>query len=100
MKDTENMGIQGGHEAPVAPPHEQDFEIFVNGRKREVTTATLSFDQVVALAFNPVPTDSNILFTITYRHGPKENPQGELLEGGTVTIKSGMVFNVTSTNRS
>lgn len=97
---TENTGIEHSQEAPIAPPHEKHFEIFVNGRKREVTTPVLSFTEVVALAFNPVPTDPNIMFTVTYRHGPKENPQGELLEGGTVAIKSGMIFNVTPTNKS
>jgi len=28
------------------------------------------------------------MFTITYRHGPHENPDGSLLEGGTVKIKN------------
>ena len=35
------------------PPKE--YHIIVNGRKKEVSTKTLSFDQIVALAFNPVP---------------------------------------------
>ena len=34
----------------------KEFTIIVNGRKKEVTTKTLSFDQLVALAFNPVRT--------------------------------------------
>jgi hypothetical protein len=76
------------------------FEIFVNGRKKVVTTRELTFDQVVALAFAPVPTGPNIMFTITYRHGPHANPEGNLLEGGTVKVKDGMIFNVTATNKS
>ena len=81
--------------------HEQkQINIFVNGRKKEVTTNSLSFDQVVALAFSPVPTGPNVMFTITYRHGPHDNPEGNLLEGQTVQIKDGMIFNVTQTDKS
>lgn len=82
------------------PPEKKEITIIVNGRKKEVDTKELSFDQIVALAFNPVPTGPNILFTITYRHGPPANPQGNLLEGGTVKLKDGMIFNVTATDKS
>jgi len=78
----------------------KDFEIIVNGRKKVVTKNELSFDEIVALAFNPVPSGPNIMFTITYRHGPAANPQGNLLEGGTVKLKDGMIFNVTATDKS
>jgi len=78
----------------------KDFEIIVNGRKKVVTKNELSFDEIVALAFNPVPSGPNIMFTITYRHGPAANPRGNLLEGGTVKLKDGMIFNVTATDKS
>ena len=80
------------------PPVE--YTIIVNGRRKEVTTKTLSFDQVVALAFNPVPVGPNVQFSITYRKGPQKNPEGTLTEGQTVKIKNGMVFDVTETNKS
>jgi hypothetical protein len=80
------------------PP--KDFTIFVNGRKKEVTTKTLSFDQLVALAFNPVQVGPNVMFTITYRKGPHKNPEGTLTEGATVKIKDGMIFDVTETTKS
>ena len=82
------------------PPLVKHFDIFVNGRKKAVATRELSFDQVVALAFDPVPTGPNIMFTITYRHGPHANPEGNLLEGGVVKVKDRMIFNVTQTNKS
>jgi len=80
--------------------HRKDFEIIVNGRKKVVTKNQLSFDEIVALAFNPVPSGPNIMFTITYRQGPAANPQGNLLEGSTVRLKDGMIFNVTATDKS
>jgi hypothetical protein len=80
------------------PPKE--FAIIVNGRKKEITTKTLSFDQLVALAFNPVPVGPNVMFTITYRKGPHKNSKGTLTEGATVKIKDGMIFDVTETTKS
>ena len=76
------------------------FTIIVNGRKKEVSTKTLSFDQIVALAFSPVPVGPTVMFTITYRKGPQKNPEGTLTEGATVKIKDGMIFDVTETNKS
>ncbi len=78
----------------------EEVTIIVNGRKRVVATKELSFDQIVALAFNPVPTGENILFTISYENGPHANPEGSLMEGGTVKVKNGMIFNVTATDKS
>lgn len=78
----------------------KEFTIIVNARKKTVTQKRLSFDEVVKLAFDPVPTGPNIMFTITYRHGPRANPEGSLIEGGTVRIKDGMIFDVTPTDKS
>jgi hypothetical protein len=82
------------------PPEVKKFDIIVNTRKKVVTTREVSFNQIVALAFDSVPVGPNILFTITYRRGPHANPEGHLLEGGTVKVKNGMVFNVRATDKS
>jgi len=76
------------------------YKIIVNGRRKEVPTKTLTFDQVVALAFNPVPSGPNVQFTVTYRKGPRKNREGSMTEGETVRIKDGMIFDVTETNKS
>jgi hypothetical protein len=79
---------------------EKEFKIIVNSREKIVTEKELSFAEIVSLAFDNPPSGPDILFTITYRKGPHKNPEGSLLEGGTVKIKNGMVFNVTQTNKS
>jgi hypothetical protein len=76
------------------------YKIIVNGRPKEVSTKTLTFDRVVALAFNPVPSGPNVQFTVTYRRGPRKSHEGSLTEGETVRIKEGMIFDVTETNKS
>lgn len=76
------------------------FTIIVNARQKTVTEKELSFSQVVALAFDDPPTGENIVFTITYRRGEGHKPDGTLVEGETVKIKDGMIFNVTATDKS
>jgi hypothetical protein len=92
-----NIGLQEDEHFHSGP---RELTIFVNGRPKVVTGRKLSFDQVVALAFNPVPVGPNILFTITYERGPHSNPEGSLVKGGVVKIKDGMIFNVTQTDKS
>ncbi len=75
------------------------FEIIVNGKLRPWGEETISYSQVVDLAFPPPHTATEI-FTVQYSRGPKENPEGTLALGQTVKVKSGMVFDVSRTDRS
>ena len=76
------------------------FRIIVNGREKIVDHMVLTFDEVVRLAFDPVPTGPNIMFTITYSRAVKPQHEGILSEGGEVTIRPGTIFDVTRTNKS
>jgi Multiubiquitin len=40
------------------------------------------------------------MFTVTYRRGEGNKPEGTLVEGETVKVKEGMIFNVTATDKS
>ncbi len=77
---------------------EKDVTIIVNGREHEVEKDEITYAEVVALAFNNPPNDSTI-FVVTYRRGHSNKPEGTLVEGGSVKVKKGMIFNVTPTNR-
>lgn len=79
---------------------QKEIVIVVNGKKRDVVETNLSFDDLVKLAFENPPYGPNTLFTITYRNGPKKNPEGTLTTGHSVRIKKGMIFNVTATDKS
>jgi hypothetical protein len=108
--------FKGGREVELDPNQEIDLRadgverfkallmqsmiITVNARPKTVTEKRLSFMEVVALAFNPVPTGDNWVFTVTYYNGPKKNPEGSMVKGDKVKIKKGMVFNVTATDKS
>jgi hypothetical protein len=77
-----------------------NISIIVNGRPKKVNKKCLSFDEIVSLAFDPVPVGPNISFTITYRRGPVSNPEGTMQPGTTIMIKNGMIFDVSATNKS
>lgn len=80
--------------------HNKDFTIIVNGRQKVVTAKEMSFTEIVALAFDSPPTGPNVVFTVTYRRGEGNKPEGSLVEGENVKIKDGMIFNVTATDKS
>ncbi len=89
----------GGNDQPP-DKEKKDITIVVNGREKTVSTKELSFDALVSLAFENPPTGEFICFTITYRRGQGNKPEGSLAEGETVKLKDGMIFNVSATDKS
>ena len=73
--------------------------IFVNARKRWWNRRTITYSQVVELAFPPMY-GSKEVFTVQYNHGPKEDREGLLAGGQRVKVVDGMVFDVTRTDKS
>lgn len=83
----------------TAPRPLIEIEIIVNTRKKLVRGPTITFEDVVALAF-PGPHDPNVVFSMTYRKAASTPHSGELGQNGSITIKQGTVFNVTRTVQS
>lgn len=80
--------------------HSKELTIIVNGREKVVSQRELSFTDLVKLAFGNAPNGGNTIYTITYRRGEGNKPEGTLVEGESVKIKEGMIFNVTPTDKS
>jgi hypothetical protein len=75
--------------------------IVINGRQKTVPkNDDLTFEEVIALAFENPPTGDGIQYTVQYTRGHGQKPAGTLVEGQSVKVKEGMEFDVTSTNRS
>lgn len=77
-----------------------EITIIVNTRPKSVEKGELSFAEVLALAFDPVPSGEMVEFTVAYRRGEGKKPEGTLVEGESVRVKDGMVFDVTDTDKS
>ncbi len=76
----------------------KNITIIVNGREKVVPKEDMTFNEIVALA-EGLPSGQFIVYTITYRRG-HGNKEGTLVEGETVNVKDGMIFNVTATDKS
>jgi len=83
---------------PAEGPHPTETKIIVNGREKTVPGKKLTYTQAVRLAYDPV--DPETIYTVTYKKGPPANPQGSMVEGDTVKLECGMIFNVTATRKS
>ena len=78
----------------------KEITIIVNGREKIVTARKLTEGELVSLAFDNPPTGEFICFTITYRRGHGNKPEGTLEEGESLKLKEGMIINVTATDKS
>ena len=82
------------------PGQQKPITIIVNARPKTVTQRELSFREVVELAYeNPVFNDQ-VLYTVTYKRGEGNKPEGTMVDGDTVRIKENMIFNVARTDKS
>ena len=77
----------------------KDVIIIVNGHQRTVQKGKICFDDLLPLAFDPVPSGDDVEFTIAYMRG-HSNHEDTLEPGDCVEVVEGMTFDVTTTNRS
>jgi hypothetical protein len=81
--------------------HQKEYSIIVNAREKKWPKDDISYEEVVKLAFPDAQEDPNIVYTVNYKKGNHGLEEGSLVKGGkSVTVKNGMIFNVTSTNKS
>lgn len=75
--------------------------VIVNGTPKQVAKGELTFEQVVELGFANPFNNPNIIYTVAYRRGHGDRPQGTMVRGGDpVKIKEDMIFDVTPTDKS
>jgi len=87
--------------APRPEERPKTVTIIVNGRPKTLPKKeVLTFEEVIALAFENPPTGDGIQYTVQYTRGHGNKPAGTLVEGQSVKVKERMEFDVTSTNRS
>ena len=78
-----------------------EVTIVVNAEEKAWHSKEISFEQVVNLAYDGKPPQGpNWTFTVGFRRGDEHSREGTLLPGKSVTVKNGMVFNVTATDKS
>jgi hypothetical protein len=95
-----NQGHGGGQGTHGGGNGNNKVTIIVDGTPHEVNRGTLTYAEVVTLAYADYPQHFEITYSVTYKKGPKPNPEGILSLGGRVVVTEGMVFNVSRTGQS
>jgi hypothetical protein len=80
--------------------HEKQYTIILNGRETIVTQHELTYEEVVALAFGAPPAGDSTIYTVAYRKGEGNRPEGSLVAGQSLKVKDGMRIDATPTDRS
>jgi hypothetical protein len=74
--------------------------IIVNGTPHEEPKEEISYHAVVTLAYSDFPQHPERTYSVTYKRGHGEKPEGILSPGVTVKIKDEMIFYVKHTGQS
>jgi hypothetical protein len=75
-----------------------DYSIIVNAREKMWLHDEINFDEVVVLAYGLV--QNTISYTVTYKKGHGNKPEGIMVKGDSIKVHNGMLFNVIQTSRS
>jgi hypothetical protein len=78
----------------------KSINVIVNARPYSVRETSLTFLAVIRLPYPDAVISDTRVYTVTYKRGPHANPEGSLVDGGSVIIKDGMAFNVLFSDKS
>lgn len=74
--------------------------IVVEGTPHEWPKDDITFAQVVTLEVPDYSQHPEITYSVKYKNGHGNKPEGILAPGGSVKVKEGIVFNVSETGQS
>ena len=80
------------------PPKE--FEIIVDGTPHEWPKGEISYAEVVTLEVPDYAQHPEITYSVMYKNGHGNKPEGTLSPGGSVKVKEGESFSVSPTGQS
>jgi hypothetical protein len=74
--------------------------IIVEGTPHEWPKDEITYVEVVSLEVPDYPAHPEITYSVKYRNGHGNKPEGILVPGASIKVKEGMVFSVSSTGQS
>ncbi|RYG46385.1 MAG: hypothetical protein EOO01_16265 [Chitinophagaceae bacterium] len=89
-----------GREHFCSKPSIIDITLIVNAREKMWNKRTITFEEVVFLQYGPTDPNPQITYSVLYKNGPRQNPEGMMTEGETLFVKDKMNFHVSKTNQS
>lgn len=98
--DEENKVLNAGGEKRSANHEIKVFTIIVGGSQYEWLKTDISYSEVATLFDSTFQQHPERTFSITYKRGHGNKPEGILAPSASVKVKEGMVFSVSSTGQS
>ena len=83
-----------------SPGQNKEHNIVVNGRPKTFIGREITFTQVIELAFGDISLGPNTVYTVTYKKGEGNKPEGSMDQDSVVRVKNGTIFNATQTDKS
>lgn len=74
--------------------------IYVDGTDHSWDKEKITFKEVIILAYGAYKDNPDIVYTVVYEDGPKQNPEGSMIKDSVVFVKNKMNFHATETNKS
>ena len=93
------MSLEERHQPEKRP--DKTVTIIVEGTAHEWPKGEeITYAQVVTLEVPDYAQHPEITYSVKYRKGNRDKPEGVLPPGGSVKVKEGMIFNVSETGQS
>jgi hypothetical protein len=81
-------------------PDKKTVTIIVAGTPHEWPKDEITYAEVITLEVPDYAAHPEITYSVTYKRGHGDKPEGVLVPGGSVKVKDEMVFNVSETGQS
>jgi hypothetical protein len=81
-------------------PAKVTITIIVEGTPHEWHKKKISYDEVVTLEVPDYAQHPEITYSVKYKNGPGDKPEGTLAKSASVKVKDGMIFSVSETGQS
>jgi Multiubiquitin len=81
-------------------PEKKTVTIIVNGTPHEWPKEEITYAEVVTLEVPNYPQHPEITYSVKYKNGHGNKPEGILAPGASVKVKEGMIFSVSETGQS
>lgn len=78
----------------------KDVIIVVEGTEHPWPKDEITYAEVVSLEVPDYAQHPEITYSVTYKRGQGNKPEGTLVPGASVKVKQGMIFNVSETGQS
>lgn len=99
----ENHGPGGGNPGQGSsgnPGQGHTVTIIVEGTAHRWPKGEITYDEVVTLEVPDYPQHPEVTYSVKYKRGHGNKPEGTLAKGESVRVKDGMIFSVSETGQS